>query len=93
MSGRKILFSFFFFLRASHSIPLKPQTHSSSQKMATQSLTLQPSGHKMPLLGFGTWKVPKDTTADVVLKVIIFDYQTKALSAAACPTKSPYAVL
>ena len=38
--------------------------------MTVPSLTLQPSGDKMPLLGFGTWKVPKDTTADVVYKVL-----------------------
>jgi len=39
--------------------------------MATQSLILQPGGHKMPLLGFGTWKVDKNSTADVVYKVTL----------------------
>ncbi|KAF9185523.1 NAD(P)H-dependent D-xylose reductase (XR) [Haplosporangium sp. Z 767] len=43
--------------------------------MATQSLTLQPSGSKMPLLGFGTWKVPKDSTADIVYKAIASGYR------------------
>ncbi|KAG0259305.1 NAD(P)H-dependent D-xylose reductase (XR) [Mortierella polycephala] len=43
--------------------------------MATQSLTLQPSGSKMPLLGFGTWKVPKDSAADIVYKAIASGYR------------------
>ncbi|KAG0346465.1 NAD(P)H-dependent D-xylose reductase (XR) [Podila humilis] len=43
--------------------------------MATQSLILQPGGHKMPLLGFGTWKVDKNTTADVVYKAIEAGYR------------------
>ncbi|KAF9204396.1 NAD(P)H-dependent D-xylose reductase (XR) [Haplosporangium sp. Z 27] len=36
--------------------------------MATQSVTLQPGNHKMPLLGFGTWKVPKDSTAETAIE-------------------------
>jgi len=43
--------------------------------MATQSLILQPGGHKMPLLGFGTWKVDKNSTADVVYKAIEAGYR------------------
>ncbi|KAG0197695.1 NAD(P)H-dependent D-xylose reductase (XR) [Mortierella sp. GBA30] len=43
--------------------------------MAAQSLTLQPSGYKMPLLGFGTWKVPKDVAADTVFKAIEAGYR------------------
>ncbi|CAO3573144.1 unnamed protein product [Mortierella alpina] len=43
--------------------------------MATQSVTLQPSGHKMPLLGFGTWKVPKDVTAATVVQAIESGYR------------------
>ncbi|KAF9353241.1 NAD(P)H-dependent D-xylose reductase (XR) [Mortierella sp. AD094] len=43
--------------------------------MATQSLTLQPGSHKMPLLGFGTWKVPKDSTAEIVYKAIESGYR------------------
>ncbi|KAF9435739.1 NAD(P)H-dependent D-xylose reductase (XR) [Entomortierella beljakovae] len=43
--------------------------------MATQSVTLQPGGYKMPLLGFGTWKVPKDVTAETVYKVIESGYR------------------
>ncbi|KAF9935612.1 NAD(P)H-dependent D-xylose reductase (XR) [Mortierella antarctica] len=43
--------------------------------MATQSVTLHPSGHKMPLLGFGTWKVPKNATAATVVKAIESGYR------------------
>ncbi|KAI7825301.1 xylose reductase [Gamsiella multidivaricata] len=43
--------------------------------MATESLTLHPSGSKMPLLGFGTWKIPKDSAADVVYKAIEAGYR------------------
>ncbi|KAG0006410.1 NAD(P)H-dependent D-xylose reductase (XR) [Modicella reniformis] len=43
--------------------------------MATKSLTLQPGNSKMPLLGFGTWKVSKETTADVVYKAIQAGYR------------------
>ncbi|KAG0023154.1 NAD(P)H-dependent D-xylose reductase (XR) [Podila clonocystis] len=43
--------------------------------MAAQSLILQPGGHKMPLLGFGTWKVDKNSTADVVYKAIEAGYR------------------
>jgi len=42
--------------------------------MATQSLTLQPGNNKMPLLGFGTWKVSKETAADVVYKVLCVSF-------------------
>ncbi|KAI1314658.1 NAD(P)H-dependent D-xylose reductase (XR) [Mortierella claussenii] len=43
--------------------------------MATHSVTLQPGGAKMPLLGFGTWKVSKDTAADIVYKAIQTGYR------------------
>ncbi|KAF9175044.1 NAD(P)H-dependent D-xylose reductase (XR) [Mortierella sp. AD011] len=43
--------------------------------MTTHSLTLHPGGHKMPLLGFGTWKVPKDSTAEIVYKAIESGYR------------------
>ncbi|KAI8357426.1 xylose reductase [Mortierella sp. GBAus27b] len=43
--------------------------------MATQSLTLQPGNNKMPLLGFGTWKVSKETAADVVYTAIKAGYR------------------
>ena len=38
----------------------------SSQSMATVKLA---SGHEMPLVGFGLWKVPKETAADTVYNV------------------------
>ncbi|KAF9917067.1 NAD(P)H-dependent D-xylose reductase (XR) [Linnemannia zychae] len=49
--------------------------------MATQSLTLQPSGHKMPLLGLGTWKIPKDVAADTVYKVEVGQGIKRAIDA------------
>jgi diketogulonate reductase-like aldo/keto reductase len=36
--------------------------------MAKSTITLA-SGHEMPLVGFGLWKVPKETTADTVYNV------------------------
>lgn len=36
--------------------------------MATSTVKLA-SGHEMPLVGFGLWKVPADKAADVVYNV------------------------
>jgi diketogulonate reductase-like aldo/keto reductase len=36
--------------------------------MAEHTVTLA-SGKKMPLVGFGLWKVPKETAADTVYNV------------------------
>jgi D-xylose reductase len=30
------------------------------------------SGHEMPLVGFGLWKVPKESAADTVYNVRLF---------------------
>ncbi|KAL2844237.1 NADP-dependent oxidoreductase domain-containing protein [Aspergillus pseudodeflectus] len=54
--------------------------------MAKSTITLA-SGHEMPLVGFGLWKVPKETTADTVYNAIksgyrlfdgAYDYQNEA---------------
>lgn len=39
-------------------------------KMAKSTITLA-SGKEMPLVGFGLWKVPKETAADTVYNVSI----------------------
>lgn len=36
--------------------------------MTNSTVTLA-SGHKMPLVGFGLWKVPADKAADIVYNV------------------------
>jgi hypothetical protein len=36
--------------------------------MTVKTVTLA-SGHKMPLVGFGLWKVPADKAADIVYNV------------------------
>ncbi|KAF9582197.1 hypothetical protein BGW38_000522 [Lunasporangiospora selenospora] len=41
----------------------------------TEVLTLKSSGSKMHLLGFGTWKVPKDIAADIIYKAIQAGYR------------------
>lgn len=38
--------------------------------MTVDTVTLA-SGHKMPLVGFGLWKVPADKAADIVYNVMI----------------------
>ncbi|KAF9111342.1 NAD(P)H-dependent D-xylose reductase (XR) [Mortierella sp. AM989] len=43
--------------------------------MTVESLTLQSSGDKMPMLGLGTWKIPNDSTADIVYKAIKSGYR------------------
>lgn len=35
----------------------------------TQNTVKLASGHEMPLVGFGLWKVPKETAADTVYNV------------------------
>ncbi|KAL3493469.1 NADP-dependent oxidoreductase domain-containing protein [Aspergillus germanicus] len=42
--------------------------------MAKSKVTLA-SGHEMPLVGFGLWKVPKETTADTVYNAIKSGYR------------------
>ncbi|KAJ0424792.1 NADP-dependent oxidoreductase domain-containing protein [Aspergillus carlsbadensis] len=42
--------------------------------MAKSTITLA-SGHEMPLVGFGLWKVPKETTADTVYNAIKSGYR------------------
>lgn len=39
------------------------------------SITLQPSGQKMPLVGFGAWKVPQETCADTIYNAIKTGYR------------------
>ncbi|CAN6645342.1 NADPH-dependent aldose reductase Gre3p [Trichomonascus vanleenenianus] len=39
------------------------------------SVTLQPTGDKMPLVGFGAWKVPKETCADTIYNAIKSGYR------------------
>jgi len=39
-----------------------------------QSLTLR-SGVKMPIVGLGTWKIPREVTADTVLAAIKMGYR------------------
>ncbi|KAK9356209.1 NADP-dependent oxidoreductase domain-containing protein [Lipomyces doorenjongii] len=39
------------------------------------SVTLRPSGQKMPLVGFGLWKVPTDSCADTVYNAIKVGYR------------------
>jgi len=41
--------------------------------MAT--ITLKPTGQKMPLVGFGLWKVPRPQTADVVYNALKLGYR------------------
>ncbi|GJJ70793.1 D-xylose reductase [Entomortierella parvispora] len=43
--------------------------------MTSKTVTLQPGNHEMPLLGFGTWKIPKDQAASVVFKAIESGYR------------------
>ncbi len=38
--------------------------------MVSDTVTLA-SGHKMPLVGFGLWKVPGDKAADIVYHVSV----------------------
>ncbi|KAF9435738.1 NAD(P)H-dependent D-xylose reductase (XR) [Entomortierella beljakovae] len=40
-----------------------------------KTLTLQPSGDKMPIIGLGTWKIPNEITADIVYKAIESGYR------------------
>jgi len=42
--------------------------------MTVQTVTLA-SGHKMPLVGFGLWKVPADKAADIVYNAIKVGYR------------------
>ena len=42
--------------------------------MATQTVKLA-SGHQMPLVGFGLWKVDQETTADTVYAAIKIGYR------------------
>ncbi|KAK5454107.1 hypothetical protein LTS15_006107 [Exophiala xenobiotica] len=43
--------------------------------MAAPTITLKPSGQKIAQVGFGLWKVPNDSTADVVYKAIENGYR------------------
>lgn len=43
--------------------------------MVHPTVTLQPSGQEMPLIGFGAWKVPKDTCADTIYNAIKAGYR------------------
>lgn len=42
---------------------------------ATPAVTLKPTGLKMPLTGFGAWKVPKETCADTIYNAIKSGYR------------------
>lgn len=44
--------------------------------MAVDTVTLA-SGHKMPLVGFGLWKVPGDKAADIVYNVSLPSHATR----------------
>lgn len=43
--------------------------------MAAPTITLKPTGQKIPVVGFGCWKVPNDQTADVVYNAIKNGYR------------------
>jgi len=36
---------------------------------------LSQTGHKMPAIGFGTWKIPKETAAEAVYNAIKAGYR------------------
>ncbi|OMJ28047.1 4-dihydromethyl-trisporate dehydrogenase [Smittium culicis] len=40
-----------------------------------ETISLSSTGDKMPLVGFGTWKIPKDVCKDVVFKAIKSGYR------------------
>ncbi|ANB15512.1 trifunctional aldehyde reductase/xylose reductase/glucose 1-dehydrogenase (NADP(+)) [Sugiyamaella lignohabitans] len=42
---------------------------------SSATVTLNPSGQKMPLVGFGAWKVGKDTCADTIYNAIKSGYR------------------
>lgn len=49
---------------------------SSIRKMSSAAaVTLQPTGAKMPLTGFGAWKVPKESCADTIYNAIKTGYR------------------
>ncbi|KAK3938179.1 NADP-dependent oxidoreductase domain-containing protein [Diplogelasinospora grovesii] len=43
--------------------------------MAPKACIVLASGHEMPLVGFGLWKVPRESTADTVYKAIEAGYR------------------
>ncbi|EXJ84974.1 alcohol dehydrogenase [Capronia epimyces CBS 606.96] len=43
--------------------------------MAVPTITLKPTGQQVPQVGFGLWKVPNDSTADVVYTAIQNGYR------------------
>lgn len=43
--------------------------------MSVPTITLKPTGQKMPLIGFGAWKVPNATCADTIYNAIKAGYR------------------
>merc|ERR1712000_624537 len=58
-----------------HHLTSQPQSHpANTTTMSVENVTLA-SGHKMPLVGFGLWKVPADKAADIVYNAIKQGYR------------------
>ena len=47
----------------------------------TQETIKLASGHQMPLVGFGLWKVPKESAADTVYNVSLLPFSPSRIRA------------
>jgi len=57
------------------SVPLPTSGSFALRTSISQQTVKLASGHQMPLVGFGLWKVPKDTAADTVYNAIRSGYR------------------
>lgn len=57
--------------------------------ITTPTVTLQPTGQQMPLVGLGLWKVNNDTCADTVYNAIKTGYRLLDGACGTNPTLPP----